>query len=183
MSHIPIREAFRELAEEGLIEKLPRRGARVASLTEKDLEEISSLRTVLEEFVVNRAQQHWTPEREAQLRSIVTQMGKAAEQDDTTLMFQLDQQFHETLWEFADHQLLLNISSQLRNRISGFLVAANLALLRDDRMAHANSHGLLLDAIASGDSERAAEAMADHIASARERIAQTAEFASEDDAS
>ncbi len=115
------------------------------------------------------------------LRGVVTQMAKAAKRDDTTLMFQLDQQFHELLWEYADHQLLLNISSQLRNRIRGFLVAANLALVRDDRMAHANSHGLLLDAIASGNAATVSAAMAEHIASARERIAETAELASNDD--
>lgn len=173
VSHIPIREAFRALAEEGLIEKLPRRGARVVSLTDKDLEEISSLRTLLEQFVVLRVQQHWTPERELRLRGIVDEMITAAKRADTTPLFQLDQRFHEQLWEYADHQLLLTISSQLRNRISGFLSAANGALAPRDQMAHAKSHGVLIDAIASQDPARASAVMAEHIASARERIVDT----------
>ena len=182
VSHIPIREAFRELAEEGLIEKLPRRGARVVSLSEKDLEEISSLRTLLEQFVVVRVQEHWTAEREAELRGLVAQMVEAAKREDTTLLFQLDQRFHEQLWEYADHQLLLNISSQLRSRISGFLAAANSALAQQDELTHAHSHGLLIDAIASQDSARASRAMADHIASARERIVETAQLVDKVDA-
>jgi DNA-binding GntR family transcriptional regulator len=181
VSHIPVREAFRALAEEGLIERSLNRGARVVSLTEKDLEEISSLRTLLEQFVVVRAQLHWTDEREARLRSIVEEMVVAAKRADTAPLFQLDQRFHELLWEYADHQLLLNISSQLRNRISGFLLAANSALGPNDQLAHAHSHGALVDAVASMDPDVASQAMKDHIASALERIVHTANLQSTND--
>ena len=50
-SHIPVREALARLAEEGLVVRLPRRGARVAELSPRMLEEISSVRVVLEQFV------------------------------------------------------------------------------------------------------------------------------------
>ena len=56
VSHIPIREALGRLAEEGLVERTPRRGARVAALSEQELREISSLRIVLEQFVAVRVQ-------------------------------------------------------------------------------------------------------------------------------
>ena len=52
VSHIPLREALARLVEEGLVVRLPRRGVRVASLTPRSLEEVSSLRVVLEQFVV-----------------------------------------------------------------------------------------------------------------------------------
>ena len=47
-SHIPVREALARLAEEGLVVRLPRRGARVAELSPRMLEEISSVRVVLD---------------------------------------------------------------------------------------------------------------------------------------
>lgn len=50
VSHIPIREALARLTDEGLIERTPRRGARVATLTPRELEELSSLRIVLEQI-------------------------------------------------------------------------------------------------------------------------------------
>src|ERR1700754_17542 len=64
VSHIPVRQALAPLTEEGLVERLPRRGARVAVIGLKELEELSSLRVVLEQFVVERVMQRWTPEAE-----------------------------------------------------------------------------------------------------------------------
>lgn len=171
VSHIPVREALTKLAEEGLIERLPRRGARVAALTERDLEEISSLRTLLEQFVVVRVQEQWAQDLEAPLRDIVTGMVEATERGDTALMFELDRRFHEQLWELADHRLLMNITAALRSRINGFLRAANAALEPSAQVAHAHSHAELLDAIASGDPDIARATMAEHIAAGAARIA------------
>ncbi len=57
VSHIPVREALVRLTDQGLVERAPRRGARVATLTPRELEELSSLRIVLERFVVTRVQE------------------------------------------------------------------------------------------------------------------------------
>jgi DNA-binding GntR family transcriptional regulator len=54
-SRAPLREALRLLGEQGLVEHLPRRGVRVAELSERDIEELFSLRGVLEEFAVRTA--------------------------------------------------------------------------------------------------------------------------------
>ena len=79
MSHIPVREALARLAEEGLVEREPRRGARVAALTARQLDEISSLRIVLEQFVARRVQPVWTPTIERQLRAVAREMVAAAD--------------------------------------------------------------------------------------------------------
>lgn len=173
VSHIPVREALAKLADEGLVERLPRRGARVATLTAADLEEISSLRTLLEQFVVVRVQRRWDERTETRLRKIVDSMVLAAKRGDSARMFDLDRKFHEQLWELADHRLLMGLAAQLRSRINGFLLAATRSLEPDERVAHAQSHGELLAAIASGDPELARQAMADHIDTAARRIETT----------
>lgn len=170
VSHIPVREALTRLAEEGLVERTPRRGARVAALTEEELFEISSLRIVLEQFVCDRVQSVWSEAIEARLQKIVAAMIAASERHDVDRMFALDRRFHEELWEIADHKLLLSIASQLRGRINGFLRAANGALAPDKLVAHAMSHNELISALASGDKEQAREAMAAHIEIAANRI-------------
>ena len=53
-SHIPVREALTRLTQEGLVERLPHRGARVAALTSRDIAEISRLRTPPELFALDR---------------------------------------------------------------------------------------------------------------------------------
>ena len=170
VSHIPIREALGRLADEGLVERTPRRGARVAALSEKGLREISSLRIVLEQFVAARAQAAWNEQSEKLLRDIAAGMVESSRAGDVDTMFALDQKFHETLWQLADHQLLMATVAQLRGRINGFLRAANDALSTSELADHAESHFEIIDAIASGDEKRLEQQIALHIDTAAERI-------------
>src|SRR6201995_3362513 len=55
ISRAPLREALRELAQQGLVEHLPRRGVRVATLSSTDAEELFEVRDVLERFAIQRA--------------------------------------------------------------------------------------------------------------------------------
>jgi DNA-binding GntR family transcriptional regulator len=52
ISRFPIREALRYLEKEGLVETKPFKGTYVAKLTERDMEELYSLRSAIEEFAV-----------------------------------------------------------------------------------------------------------------------------------
>lgn len=173
VSHIPVREALARLAEEGLVEREPRRGARVAELGETELEEVSSLRSVLERFVVERVQARWQPENEAELRAIVDRMAEAAAAGDVDLLFTQDRRFHEALWTLAEHSVLADIASQLRGRINSFLKAANSALARDELERHVQAHEDLIAAIASGDLARAQDSMTQHIEDAVTRVSAT----------
>jgi len=171
ISHIPLREALARLTEEGLVEKLPRRGARVASLTPRLLEEVSSLRVVLEQFVVRRLKDRFTDEAHAELQEIVDRMVEAAEKHDLVRVHELDQQFHQRLWEQTDHALLVELAAQMRSRTSHFYRAAAASLGPDEVRRHADSHQQLLDVIASGDRRAAERAMQQHVEQAAQRIA------------
>ena len=171
ISHIPLREALARLTEEGLVERLPRRGARVASLTPRMLEEVSSLRVVLEQFVVRRLKDRFTPEAHAELQIIVDQMVGAAERHDLVRVHELDQRFHQRLWELTDHALLVELAAQMRSRTSHFYRAAAASLGPDEVRRHATSHQELLDVIASGDARAAERAMQQHVQQAARRIA------------
>jgi len=172
VSHIPVREALARLVEEGLVQHLPRRGARVAALGARDLEEVSSVRTVLEELVAVRAQERMTPPLARELRQLVERMRTAAERGDVRRVFELDQLLHARLWEAADHRLLNDIAAQLRGRIDMFLRTATAALEADQLVEHAAAHGVLIDAITRGSANKARAAMRDHIATAANRLRQ-----------
>jgi DNA-binding GntR family transcriptional regulator len=170
VSHIPVREALTRLTDEGLVERAPRRGARVATLSPRELEELSSLRIVLERFVVTRVQQRLTAAEEKELRRMVASMRQAAVRGDYRRVFDLDQRFHERLWELADHRMLGEVVTGLRGRISAFLRAATAALEPDALERHAASHDELLEAITSGDAETGHAEMTRHIELATERL-------------
>jgi DNA-binding GntR family transcriptional regulator len=171
ISHIPLREALARLTEEGLVERLPRRGARVASLTPRMLEEVSSLRVVLEQFVIRRLKDRFTPEAYLELQGVVDRMVKAADDHDLVRVHEIDQEFHQRLWELTDHALLVELAAQMRSRTSHFYRAAAASLGPDEVRRHADSHQQLLDVIASGDRRAAERAMQHHVEQAAKRIA------------
>lgn len=172
VSHIPVREALTRLAQERLVVHEPRRGARVAALTARDLEEISSLRIVLEQFMAVRVQERWDEEAAARLGSVVEAMAAVPEGDIAELLRQ-DRLFHETLSELADHRFLDEVTSHLRGRVAGFLHAANSALDPAEQEEHVRSHQRIVDAIAGADPETARAVIAEHVTRAAQRITPT----------
>jgi DNA-binding GntR family transcriptional regulator len=170
VSHIPVREALTKLEDEGLVVRLPRRGARVAQLSAVTLTEISSMRVLLEGFVVRRVTERWTPRVERDLLRLSDRMVAAARRGDAAAVLELDHRFHERLWQQADHSILIEVATTMRGRINGFLRATIQTLSPDELVAHAVTHRILTEVIAAGDPDAAADAMRAHIQAARDRI-------------
>jgi len=181
VSHIPVREALARLADEGLVERLPRRGSRVAGLSIQQLQELSSIRILLEEVVVVRVQERLNPRIEAELDKLVTGMEEAARRGNEQRVFDLDQRLHERLWALAEHSILHELVSQLRGRISAFLRGATSALDTEELEQHAATHRELVDAITKGSPKDAKSTVAKHISAAAERLER--QFAASADAS
>src|SRR5260221_5812094 len=60
VSRGPLREALRQLEEEGLVLSLPNKGTFVTEITTADIEEVYSIRRVLENLAIQRAVEHAT---------------------------------------------------------------------------------------------------------------------------
>lgn len=173
MSRIPIREAIQRLIEEGLVRKEPHRSTYVYVPTRQEIEEICSLRVLLERFVAERVMERWQPEHEQTLRRIVKEMRAASERRDLQEVYECDYQFHLTMWKIADHSLLFEVISSLRSRISRFLYEANSTFyqLQVDAIAvHVGAHDDLIDVLTSGDPERAKDTITKHVLSGKQRI-------------
>lgn len=170
MSRIPVREAIGRLVEEGLIYKSPHRGTFVYVPTPQEIEEISSLRVVLENFVVERVIAHWTSDLEAELRHIVRLMRLAATHGDRHQLHECDYYFHNTLWNVANHSLLLEVVSGLRSRINRFLFEASELLPLAEVDTHIDAHDALIDVIKAGNVANAQAVMTAHVLSAKTRI-------------
>jgi DNA-binding GntR family transcriptional regulator len=170
VSRVPIREAIQRLAEIGLVKKVPHRGTFVQKPSRKEIEEITSLRILLEGFVMERVIDRWQPHYGPQLRTIVDQMRDAEVAEDRYRVFELDRHFHELLWQFADHEIVFEVSSSLRSRIGRFLLMATTALETANLDVHGARHGDLVAYLEAGDVTGAKEAMTRHIYVARDRI-------------
>ncbi len=170
MSRIPIREAIHRLAEEGLVRKLTHRGTFVYAPTQAEIEEISSLRVVLERFVVERAIANWTLTHKARLQQVVTLMRNAAANKDVHQVSDQDYLFHRVLWEIAEHRLLLEVVASLGARINRFLHEANGILTAEQLGAHVVAHEQMIEVLQRGDVLRAQDEMTQHVLSAKSRI-------------
>jgi DNA-binding GntR family transcriptional regulator len=178
MSRIPIREAISRLVDEGLVRKLPHRGAVVYTPTPAEIEEISSLRVVLEQFSAERVVERWQDDHEAELREIVTAMRAAGAQRDFQQVYALDYQFHYRLWTIAEHSLMLEVLAGLRARISRFLYEATSALTDVELDIHINSHDALIELFKAGEVAPARAEITHHVLSAKTRILTYCQLAS-----
>lgn len=82
VSRTPIREAIRMLEQEGLAVTIPRRGAEVARMTEKDMKDVLQIREVLDELAVRLACDNITKEEIKELEKQMLQFENSTKQGD-----------------------------------------------------------------------------------------------------
>lgn len=170
ISRVPVREAIQRLADEGLVKRTANRGAMVYLPSVEEIEEITSIRIVLEQFVVERVMQRWTPESEATLRAIVDAMRDGVGERDRPRLANLDTEFHATTWRMAEHAVLMEMASSLRQRVVR-LLNETIRLMSDDALAGiVESHEKLIGVLSSSDVARAREEIDRHINLGKERI-------------
>lgn len=170
MSRVPVREAIQRLSEEGLAKKTANRGAIVYLPSPEEIEEITSMRIVLEEFVAERVAQRWTAEAEAALSAIVFRMGDAVRARNRPRLSVLDAEFHTTTWRLAGHGVLMELASSLRQRVTR-LLNESVGLTPDDALALTiDSHERLLAVFRAGGAAEARAEMRRHIELGKARI-------------
>ena len=108
-----IREAFRELAELGLLVLTPHRGARVAVLTQRDVYEIYSLTAVLERLAFRLVKRR-LPDALPDLTEALRRMGAAAERGDVLGVVRADLEFSDALFLHAAHRRLQHFWHSLK---------------------------------------------------------------------
>src|SRR5215475_5592934 len=144
VSRIPVREALRQLDAEGLIAIVPNRGAIVPALSPDDIEELFSIRALLEPEVLKRSIPHLTQadltEAEATLRTYVNELRR---DDHVSGWGRLNWQFHSILYSRANQPRSLAIIRNVNNSGERY---TRLQLYLTHGMKRANDeHHQLLD--------------------------------------
>ncbi|MBI1280707.1 MAG: FCD domain-containing protein [Anaerolineaceae bacterium] len=170
VSRAPLREALQILSTEGLAETVPYHGTTVRRLTKTDIEELYSLRSVLETFAIRRMIEQNNPEHVARLRKCFQDMLAAAEANDIKQVNQIDREFHDTLIELSGHSLLLTSWSVVSLRVRQVMALLNRR--NSDLKKIAYNHVPIIDAIEAGDVDKAVELMKAHVAASGELIAE-----------
>lgn len=169
VSRGPVREAFSQLANEGYIELRRHRGAFVVTLTRRDIHEVYSLRLALERLAIERASTRMTPERFAEMDSILDQIQSVDDQYSPDEAVQLDLAFHDLIYAAADHQRLRRSWEFIRSQVEFFLHARNVSY-RDFLEVGYPEHKELRDVLATGDPDKAAAVIQEHLNGAYRRL-------------
>ena len=118
VSHIPVREAFRQLDAQGLVRIYPNRGAVVTKLTKEELENAMDTRIILELGVIKAAVPHMTDENIEKADAILKQM---EEEQDPNKLEDLNLAFHFALYEAAGNPYILQLIEQLHANVDRYI--------------------------------------------------------------
>ncbi len=117
VSRTPIREAIRKLELEGLVLMIPRKGAEVAEITEKNLRDVLEVRCALEELAVQLACDRIDKKGCRELRTAAEHFKDVLDSDDITQIAQADEAFHDVIFTATDNQRLIQLLNNLREQM------------------------------------------------------------------
>lgn len=168
VSRTPVREAFRQLELEGLIEIIPNKGAYVTGITAKDVHDIYAMRALLEGLAARWACGHITHEQlEAMEENIYISKFHAAKGNHDQLA-ELDNKFHDILYQACSSKML---EHQLRDFHQYVIRIRRMTLSNKTRGDASNmEHEQLLEAIRANDPELAEKVAHQHMINAYENI-------------
>ena len=164
ISRAPIREAIRELAAQGIVEYIPKKGATVATLNKKSIEETYSLRALLEGMAVRLAIDNMTKEDIQTLTSLSKTMTESLKKQDVENFINCDVAFDSLICQRSNH-------SKLQKLIENFVLQTKLYMRMSKYNMLINSslsieygvHDNLIELIKNKDKEKAENEMKNHI--------------------
>jgi len=161
VSRTPIREAIRKLELEGLVLMIPRRGAEVARITEKDLRDVLEVRASLEALAAGLACERITASRIAELKAALENFYDAICSRDITEIAESDVRFHDVIFEATENPRLMQIVNNLREQMYRY----RLEYLKDisNHMRLYREHQEIYEAVAQKDKALARKLITDHI--------------------
>lgn len=161
VSRTPIREAIRMLEQEGLAVTIPRRGAEVAKMTEKDMEDVLQIREVLDELAVSLACDKMTDEQIEELEQHMIDFEESVKSEDIRRLAQADVKFHDAIYRATDNTKLINMLSNLREQIYRYRVE----YLKDEKAYPTlmQEHRIIVEALKCKDKDKVKSVMKIHV--------------------
>ena len=161
VSRTPIREAIRKLELEGLVVMAPRKGAKVASITERDLNDVLEVRKGMEELAIRLACERITPEELEELDKVEQRFLSLTENGDLTELAEMDVAFHDIIYKATNNNRLVQLLSNLREQMYRY----RIEYLKDIavRRTLAQEHRAICEALRKKDKESALKYVYVHV--------------------
>ena len=168
VSRTPVREAFRQLELEGLIQIVPNKGAYVTGITAKDVGDIYMIRSKLEGLCARWATDHITEEQLEELEENVYLADFHAQKGHLDQMAELDNRFHQILYDSCDSKQLARLLEDFHEYV---LRVRRKTLSNGGRGKVSNDeHRQIMEAIKAKDKDRAEALANEHIINAYDNM-------------
>lgn len=158
ISRQPVREALQRLSTEGWVDLRPAHGAFVHVPTEEEADQLLAVRALLEAESARLAAANATPATVRELRDLCERGTKALAEDDVDEVVAANAELHAAIVELAGNKVLAELAAQVDRRVRWYYTP--VARQRGPRSWV--EHEALINALAAGDGERAAQIMRDH---------------------
>lgn len=168
VSRTPVREAFRQLELEGLIQIVPNKGAYVTGITAKDVQDIYMIRSLLEGLCARWATEHITKEQLEELEENVYLADFHAEKGHLDQMAELDNRFHHILYDACNSKQLERLLVDFHEYV---LRVRKKTLSNGGRGKVSNEeHRQIMEAIKEKDKVRAQQLANEHMINAYDNM-------------
>lgn len=162
VSRTPIREAIRMLEQEGLAVTIPRKGAEVARMTEKDMEDVLQIREALDELAASIACEQITQEELEELKKAAREFEEYTKSDDDVKRIaEVDVQFHDIIYRATRNPKLVNLLNNLREQMYRYRVE----YLKDEKNYPIliKEHSEILEGLMEKNQDSVKKAMYQHV--------------------
>lgn len=122
VSRTPIREAIRMLEQEGLAVTIPRKGAEVAKMTEKDMQDVLQIREALDELAANIACEQITKEQLEELIDAMHEFEESTQTGSIRRIAEVDVKFHDIIYQSTGNPKLVSMLNNLREQMYRYRV-------------------------------------------------------------
>jgi DNA-binding GntR family transcriptional regulator len=167
VSRTPVREAFSQLEQDGLVLSSPNKSLIVQGFSDQDILDLYDVRSCVESLAAGRAAEQMNAEQRGRLAAAYDEERQlTGAQEDTRALQELDSRFHDLIFQGSGSKILRNILSSIGCYTRQ---ARTISLSTPGRSQNVlEEHGAILAAITQGDRTAAQAQMRRHIARAAE---------------
>lgn len=164
VSRTPIREAIRQLELEGLVQSIPNKGAIVKGISAQDIEDIYTIRMLIEGLAARWAAEKITDEELKELREAVDLEEFYTDRNDVDHLMLFDSRFHDIIFKASKSKPLMHTLSTFHH----YVQRARISSFNDPERARLalNEHKAILQAIMDHDAGKAEKLTTVHVRNA-----------------
>lgn len=168
VSRTPVREALRQLELEGLVQSIPNRGVRVKGVSAKDIQDIYTIRMLIEGLAARWAAEKITPGEMEELKEAVDLEEFFTRRNDYSHLMKLDSRFHDIIFKASKSKPLMHTLSTFHHYVQK---ARKISLSNPKRaMEVLSEHKAIMQAIIDKNADTAERLTIEHVKNASRNL-------------